>query len=145
MADGFNIKLTGFKELEAALGEFTKATERGILRRVAVKALEPIVEEAKIRAPVDEGDLRDSIVIGTKLTRGAKRAAKGDPVDGVRVFAGTANRNAVPREFGTFRTAAHPFMRPAWDYGKGRALDDVMTGLGDEIERARRRAAKRKG
>lgn len=137
------VKITGLRELHGALGELKKTTERALLRRVATKALEPFVERAKQLVPVAEGDLRDSIVIGTNLNRGARREAKRDPVQGVRVFAGTSNRNAVPREFGSQRSAGRPFMRPAWETTKDRMLADVQADLMAEIEKTAARAAKR--
>jgi HK97 gp10 family phage protein len=139
-----DVKLTGFKELHAALGELPKATENGVLRRVATKALEPMAEDARRRAPVDDGTLRDSIHVGTKLSKGARAAARKDPVEGVRVFMGSSGRNAIPREFGSSRSPAHPYMRPAWDAGKDRLLDDVMTGLATEIDKTATRLAKRR-
>lgn len=143
MPDGFKITLEGARELEAALGEFAKGTERGIMRRVAIKALEPTIERARELVPVHEGNLRDSLTVGTKLTKRARAAAKRDPVEGVRVFAGTANRNGVPREFGTARTKPEPFMRPAWDSTRFQVLDNVMTGLSVEIEKSRKRAERK--
>ena len=137
------IKLSGFKEAHDALGTFKKSTERALLRRVATRALEPFVERAKQLVPVNEGNLRDSISIGTKLTRGARREAKRDPVQGVRMFAGTANRNGVPREFGSVRSAPDPFMRPAWDSLKNSMAQSVLDDLGQEIERTAQRARKR--
>ncbi|MEO6153401.1 MAG: HK97-gp10 family putative phage morphogenesis protein [Croceibacterium sp.] len=137
------IKLTGFKELHDSLGNLKKTTERALLRRVAVKALEPIAERARQLVPVDKGNLRDSIVVGTNINSGARRAARKDPVQGVRVFCGTANRNAVPGEFGSARSPAQPFMRPAWDGGKDRVLESVQRDLKTEIEKAAARAAKR--
>lgn len=138
------VKLTGFRELHSALGELTKSTERGLLRRMAKKALEPMQAEAKRLVPVDEGHLRDSIVIGTRLTRRAKKAARNMPAGAVRLFMGSADRNAVPREFGTVRSAAQPFMRPAWDTGHEDALELIKRELGSEIEKTAARVAKRK-
>lgn len=143
MDDGIGIELTGARELHDALGELTKATERTLLRRIATKALEPIVARAKELAPVDSGELRDSITIGTKLSKRARRAARADKADGVTVYAGSADRNAVPREFGTIRSRAEPFMRPAWDEGKHGALDYVRRNLGSEIEKTAARVARR--
>ena len=148
MAEG-GVKLTGFRELEAALGQFTKSTERGILKRVATQALEPFLEEAKRLVPVDEGTLRDSLVIGTSLNRSAKRAERKEPKDGVRVYAGTASRNAVPREFGALkdgsreRVRAQPYMRPAWDQKQDEVLDRVVDGLKPEIDKTAARVARR--
>ncbi len=137
-------KITGFAELEKALSELPKATERTVLRRVGKKALQPLLERATQLVPVDQGNLRASLVIGSSLTSRARRADKQEPREGVRVFMGTANRNGVPREFGTVRTAAQPFMRPAWDGGKAEAFKIVLTDLGDEVEKAAKRAARKK-
>lgn len=137
-------KISGFAELEKALSDLPKATERSVLRRVGKKALEPILDRAKQLVPVDQGRLRDSLVIGSVLTGRAKRADKQEPREGVRIFMGTANRNGVPREFGTVRSAAQPFMRPAWDSEKANAFKVVLTDLGDEVEKAAKRAARKK-
>lgn len=137
-------RISGFDELEKALADLPKATERSVLRRVAKKALEPILDRAQQLVPVDEGRLRDSIVIGTRLTSRARRADRQEPREGVRLFVGTANRNAVPREFGTVRSRATPFMRPAWDGEKHNAFKIVLTDLGDEVENAAKRAARKR-
>lgn len=136
------VRLEGFRELSDALGELKKGTERSVLRRVSTKALEPFVERAKELAPVDDGDLRASIVIGNKLTDRAKRADKKHPRAGVRVFAGTANRNGVPREFGG-KDPAQPFMRPAWESTKDAMLETVKADLRTEIDKAAARAARK--
>lgn len=147
MAETF--RLTGSRELSAALEELGKAAERRVLTRVAKKNLEPFVEKAQGLAPVDEGFTRDSIVIGTKLTDRAKRADRKEPRNGVRVFAGTAARNAVPREFGAVWKdgtvlKAQPFMRPAWEASKDGMLASVQSDLMDEIDKAAARAARKK-
>lgn len=138
------VQISGFKEMHDALGELKKSTERALLKRVATKALQPFVERARMLAPVDTGYLRDSILVGTKLTRDAKRRAKKDPAQGVRVFAGTAARNGVPREFGTAKIPAHPFMRPAWAATKDIVLNNVERELRAGIEKTAARAAKRR-
>ena len=144
MAKG-DIKLDGFAELDKALGKLSNSLERGVLRRVARKALEPMLDQAQQLAPVDDGDLRDSIVMASSsLTKRAKQQERKEPTRGVKVFVGTASRNGVPREFGTVRSAAQPFMRPAWDSTKGKALQTVKDELAGEIERTAARAAKRK-
>ncbi len=90
-----------------------------MLRRVARKALEPMLEAAKAAAPVDEGYLRDSIMIASgPLTQRARRAERGLQSRGVKMFLGTAARTGVTTEFGTYKQAAQPFMRPAWDAHK---------------------------
>jgi len=137
------VSLSGWRELGDALGELKKSTERAVLRRTAVKALTPFVERAKQLVPVHEGHLRDSIVIGTTLNSSAKAVERAEPKGGVRVFAGTANRNGVPREFGSERSPAHPFMRPAWDQTSAGMLDQIRTDLSTDIEATAARAARK--
>ncbi|MDP2358016.1 MAG: HK97 gp10 family phage protein [Beijerinckiaceae bacterium] len=63
--------ISGFKELDAALGELPKATARNALRRVLVMAGQPIAESARQMAPDDPktfaGDLRRSITVSASL------------------------------------------------------------------------------
>ena len=139
------IKLDGFAELDKALSELGKSTERGVLRRIAMKALEPVRDDAQSLAPVDEGDLRDSIIIGSRLNKNARRFDRQQPREGVRVFVGTNNRNGAAREFGSVRSRATPFLAPAWDANENRVLDYVKQNLGKEIEKTAARVAKKKG
>ncbi|MGF7152515.1 HK97-gp10 family putative phage morphogenesis protein [Novosphingobium gossypii] len=130
-----------------SLEDLKKATERTLLRRMAMQALEPMRDEAKRLAPRHEGYLRDSIVIGTNLTAGAAAEMREQPSGGVRVFMGTANRKAIPLEFGSIRARAFPFMRPAFQTKVQAAINFVIDNLETEIvktaERAAKRAAKR--
>lgn len=137
-------KLEGFRELSDALGKLNKSTERSLLRRVAIRALEPIQERAKQIVPVDEGHLRDSIVIGTKLTKNAKAADRQEPRQGVRMFLGSASRNAVPREYGTFRTPGTFFLSSSWYSLRDKMLDQVRDDIWKSIEKVAKRAAKRR-
>lgn len=139
------VQVEGLRELSASLEELGKSLERSVLRRTAVKALEPVRDRAKQLAPVDDGHLRDSITIGNRLTRSARSADRAEPRQGVRVYCGTANRNAVPREFGSIRSPAEPFMRPAWDSESRGMLDTIGRELGPDIERSAARAARKAG
>lgn len=66
----------GLPELERALENIEKrSTQVSIMRRSLKKAAEPMRELASRYAPVDQGDLSDSIRISTKATREVGRAA----------------------------------------------------------------------
>jgi len=64
------VKVTGLKELELSLAQFSKATGKAVLRRTLVKAAAPIRATAKAYAPFLEGDLEKSIKVTTKAPRG---------------------------------------------------------------------------
>lgn len=141
------VKLEGLKELEAALSELPKSTSKAVLRRVGIRALAPVISTARQLVPVDEGQLRDSLRVTTRLSRrqqrlNRKRAA--DEKAGVELFAGAA---ALPHahlvEFGTFNQPARPFLRPAWDANKGAVLKTIQEELGSEIEKTAARLARR--
>jgi HK97 gp10 family phage protein len=138
-------RVTGLEGVEQALRELKKSTAKNVVRRVLTRALEPVAAEARRLAPYKRGRLRISIVTGTRLTGRARRARRPETRTGTTVYVGSASRNAVPREFGTWRTPAQPFLRPAWESQKGRVLNYILDNLKAEIDLAIRRAASRSG
>src|SRR5690606_2513631 len=141
------------------------AAGKGVLRRAGIKALHPIAEAAFNLAPDDPAtggyDLKESIGVSTKLSRSAKRQHRKtvrDDKASVEVFvvAGPLP-HAVMMEFGTARaitegrcagtqrpgTAPQPFMRPAWDQGRMRVLEDLKKELWAEIDKAVARAQRK--
>lgn len=98
-----------------------------ILRKVdgnTLKVVEDIgaavVEEAKRLAPVEEGDLRDSIYMRTPAenNRPSVDAESGNfdlpaPVDEMSVTVGPSVMHGIYQEFGTSKMAAQPYMAPA--------------------------------
>ena len=141
------VKVEGLRELDAALGELPKATGKNVLRRVLRKRAEPLANQMRDMAPVDEGHLRDSIGIGTRLTRRQQslhRKMFRDDRASVEMFVGAGGvPQAHLREFGGDSAAPHPFARPAWDANKGPILDGLSADLWDEIQKAATRLARR--
>lgn len=174
MARGTTVTVAGLRELDAALGQLTKATARNVVKRVLVKAGEPIAAAAAAFAPKDTMELSNSIVVSSKIEnkvgnaefaeamrqglgrdaavkalRGARRAAKGKGSFGMVLVGPTkakTKKDAIKRvvqEFGSVNQPGHPYMRPAWDQNKDKALDIIKNELGDEIQKAAARSAKR--
>ena len=138
MAKGFTVKIDGLKEIDAALGQLGKATGRNVMRRVAVKRLEPMAEEMRRLAPVDSGDLKDGITVTTKRPKGHRKESE------VEAYAGPGRHpQAHLREFGGDGSPAQPYVRPAWDGGKTKLLDGIKDDLWSEIEKAAARQAKK--
>jgi HK97 gp10 family phage protein len=146
-------KLEGFKELDEALGKLPKATAKNVLKRTLNKAADPIDEDASAAAPVGPtGKLQRSVITGTRLTRSQRGARASVQLDGsfrsasknyVEVHVGTALSRGLFQEFGTFKDDPQPFMRPAWEGNKMKALDIIKVTLGAEIEKAAKRYAKK--
>lgn len=147
------MKTQGFREMDAALSEFSKPTARNVLRRAGLEALEPVADAMRARVPVDDGDLRDAIDTGTKLGKRQKRLNRSPSA--VEVYVGIAQAGegmppqATQQEFGNENHGPQAFARPAWDQEADPTLDRVKVSLTDQIDkaaaRAKRKAMKAKG
>lgn len=162
------ISVDGLKELDEALGDLSKATARNVLTRALATAADPILQEAKRRAPVRKGHLKRGLHIRTKMINtvgnreysAAMKAGKGKAAaikamrDARRDAAGTGSfaevyvqtgkhPQAVFQEFGTAHHAAQPYLEPALDSKGMVALGMIRTALAEEIEKARARAEKK--
>jgi hypothetical protein len=144
----------GLADLDRMLGELPKRTQKSVLRRVGLKALEPFVETVRGMAPVDEdptstpqrrpGTLRDSYHAGTKLNKTQARNARREGKSSIEVYAGTNDPAGVQTEFGNDHQPAQPHARPAWNATKARVLDGVAKGLATEIGKAKARLSRRR-
>lgn len=135
-------KIEGLSELLEAFEELPKATGKNVLKRVLMKAGQPIADDARANARVLKGRLQRSYGVSTKLSR--RQATLHKKESAVEVFAGPgALVQAITEEFGTAHQAAHPTMRPAWDANKRTALDSIAQDLDDEIQKAAQRIARK--
>ena len=141
------VRVQGLRELDAALMELTKAGARGVLRRAGLAALQPVADAAQAAAPRLSGALQLSVGVGTKLTRrqaGLHRKMVRDDKASVEVFAGAGGlAQATQMEFGNFKDAAQPYLRPAWDAGRMQVIENLKRHLGAEIDKAAVRAARK--
>ena len=164
----FGFEVFGFKELDDALQELQDiGTQKRVLISAMKKALEPVAELARQNVPVDSGDLRETIIVSTKITKRQARFAranKGVP----RVYVGTNYPSAHLVEFGTGpRTTgfvkkkvlasggniygtvavvgampAQPFLRPAFEQKRTFVLAKFGEEMGKTLERTARRLKK---
>ena len=152
MAQKFRIE--GLKALDKALGQLPRATGKNVLRRVARKRLEPIIEDAKTKVHFVSGDTRGSLAVSTKLSFTQKAEHKSmfaSKKSSIEMFAGAGPHNFVPQavweEFGFERRGKrfppHPFLRPAWDGGKMPMLNGIKKDLWFEIKKAADRVARK--
>lgn len=159
MARAVTVKAVGFKELEKALGELSRATRKNVAKRALMQAAKPIARQAAGTVRRRTGTLADSIKVVTPentvgkaeyaaamsagLGKGAasaamRKARRGAPGQNqVTVLIATGQLpQATMIEFGTSKAAPYPYMRPAWDSGKAGALDDITRALESEIAKA---------
>lgn len=152
----FAFRVSGDKELAEAFEQLPKAVGNQVLRTAARKALKPVEDVAKSMVETDEGELRDSITISTRLSNRQRRmfGRRGDVVvhagpshpkgaHGVLVEFGSGPRyqKSTGRYVGVM--PAKPFMRPAWDQNRHRVLEIMRTEIWDVLLKAVRRLRKR--
>lgn len=146
------VKVEGLSGTLDALRALPEGTGRGVLRRLAVKALEPMAATARDLAPDDPRtgpphDLKSSIAIaGTQISGRSFKRERDARGRYVRVYMGPTKDGypqAMPQEFGAAQHPPHPFMRPAWDQHHEGALETISQGLGEAIEKTARRVAAR--
>ena len=153
--DGVTSKVKGLRDLEKSLEQFEKlATRRTVGRNSLKSGGQLIVDHASRLAPDDPKtttqDLRNEIVVGTRLTTKQRRENRKEARQGkgsdIEVFVGPneqVSAYAHLQEFGTKHHAAHPFMRPAWDAQKMLVLSTIGKHLKLNIEKTAIRLAKR--
>lgn len=81
----------------AMLDDYAKRIKNGLPKGVALAGKE-VEGEARAKAPVDTGRLRESITSSP---------------DGLSCEVGTNVEYAIYQEFGTYKMKAHPFLIPA--------------------------------
>jgi len=163
---GFGFELTGVKELTRLLDQLpTVAMRKTVVRNALKKAGQPIVDAAKATVPVDDGYLRDSLQVSTKLKDSQKPKGRRDRTT-VTVYVGSSAPHAHLVEFGTVERKLEtprvakikhafaiitttgtmsktPFLRNAWEAMKGTALKIFAEEMKNELYKSARRLAKR--
>lgn len=166
------IEVEGLKALDEALGQLPQSIGRAVMRRTLQAAGDPIADAARTMAKERTGQLRESIAVSTKVKNSvgmaefaaAKRAGLGDgaarsalrdarraakaagEVSYMEMFVGPSTRapHAHLVEFGTVNMAPRPYLRPAWDSNKDRALGIIKRELGEQIISAAKRISRSK-
>lgn len=160
--DFFDLTIVGGPELADAcieLGKFTSpATAKNAIKRGMIAALQPMVVDAKAKAPKHYRDLENAITASDKLSAREKRAAKANNPDSVFVYFGVTTGQgptATQQEFGTRdrhqqktgRETGHvnprPFLRPSFEGNAQKAIDGMIPSIWQELAKAAARVRKK--
>lgn len=147
MAKGVEIK--GDKGLMRMLKELPKSVESKINRRAVNLATTPILQEAKAECPVDEGDLRKSII--KKVT--SKKGVADGIVGSDAAYVGENGKLAYKYDHLVHdghatedggSVPANPYLQRAWDnsIGTARTKHEQELASGIESEAAKLAASK---
>ena len=144
--------LGGFEEMEEALEQLANSTRKPAMRRALKRAAQPMASIAASLAPVASGALAASITVSPKLDRrqaGMHRRMFRDDKAAVEMFVGPSydlgagGRHGHLLEFGTYKMAAQPFMRPAWDQDSRALLERLKSEAWAEIKKSMARAERK--
>jgi HK97 gp10 family phage protein len=138
-----NFKFEGGKEIAAAMKELGVSASGRIVRSALNRSANVVTKRAKELVPVDSGELRRAIA---KRLRRARRGS-----DKQTVLVGIerpTSRRAHFAEFGTSRSAAHPFLRPSLDESAAEVLrvqqEAMRAGLEREVAKLAQKHKTRK-
>ena len=137
----FTLQMSGLKELDQALAQLPEATADRVLVEALKRAAEPMVVEARMRAPKRSGTgwrhMWESIAA-------RKAEVNEEGVATVTIGPDRAHFYGMFAEFGTRHEPMDPFLRPTFDLLAERAMQDagfeILAGVTATLERYVRNA-----
>jgi HK97 gp10 family phage protein len=159
------IKVEGLKELEAALVGLAEAAPR-IIADALREPMKGVLDDAKALVPKRTGELYDALDLTPTRRATSRRASMADTLSevGLRIKKPASGKKGAeagtggvkgglgnPRyywhlvEFGTAHSAAHPYIRPAFDRNTDRMLGSFKSTVSEGIERTRAKFARGRG
>jgi len=139
MSKSVKFEVSGFDDISENLRSLPAIFGESALRRAVVAGGRLIRDEAKLRAPEKKGVLKNSIILKhiAEASDGANHQTYYVTVrQGTWIEDGKKDRSQDAFywrfvEFGTSKSAAHPFMRPAFDGLILKAFDAMRASLAD--------------
>lgn len=129
-------KLEGFKELDALLTQLPDEIAKKVVEQTVRAGAKVVLDAAKLKVPVRTGRLKKSLSI-KKNTAAFKNYGSVKYAVGANLSArkGTTAPHAHLVEFGTVKTAAKPFLRPALEENREKVFSVFRSMLWTGIER----------
>lgn len=134
MADRFEVKLTGFKELNDVLVQMGEdlcyaKTARRVLIPAVKAAMQPVYQSAKMLVPYDENNtsskhLRDTVRLNARVPSPKdQRSMYADKnAVAIAIVSVRSDDRALSQEFGNAQVSAQPYIRPALEGNVDRVL-----------------------
>ena len=128
------VRVEGLKELQERLKNLPDRVSKEVLKDMLVSATRPLVGAMRAGVPKNSGDLADSITASFRLSSRQASMHKQFDKDDVEIFVGPGPLPyAHIVEFGSKHQQPKPYVRPAWDSGKGALLESAKSALTDAI------------
>lgn len=157
--------------IEQIINDFGQKDARKILQKAAYESMQPVLYDAKLRAPIDTGQLSASlkltagkptrkqkrskyieagdVVVATVSTSTVKQLAKlrfknrKNEKNDIMQVGGQSDARAIAMEFGTAKVSARPFLRPALDSNKEKVANSLGSNLRSALEKYKAKQAKK--
>lgn len=132
------VRLEGTDKIARNLRAMGKALRRETLVPIMERNLEPMAGDMRARAPRRSGEMADSVTVSEELS--PAQAAQNVPIAEIEVYVGPGPLpQAIQSEFGNFRQAPEPFIRPAFDGQHKQAMRGIAgDGIGAVLEASRK-------
>lgn len=112
--------IEGLDEIEKLLTDMGDAAA-GVLDKAAMEGAQIVLNDAKNKAPVDTGKLRDSLILKKSKVKNPK--VRGE----YYVSKKSGAEHFAPVELGISKMKAQPFLRPAVDENMGKVAKTINT------------------
>jgi len=143
MASSTTVKVSGLKDLGERMKGLSADVNRRIGRAAVAAGAKVIADAAKTKAPVATGNLRKNII--TKRLPPGESDLTSEYI--VTVRKGKITKKQKDRglkdayyaryvEFGTAKTPAQPFLRPAYDENKEKAVEAIKDRIATRLAKA---------
>nr|WP_317894435.1 HK97 gp10 family phage protein [uncultured Sphingomonas sp.] len=118
------VRLEGTAEIARKLKAMGAALRRETLVPIISEELEPMADQMRVLAARGEGEMAESVTVGTELS--PAQAASNEPIAEIEVYAGPGPLpQAIQEEFGNYRQSPRPFIRPSFDANVNGAMRNV--------------------
>lgn len=143
MANGVSVKVEGLRELGERMRGLSEQVNNRIARAATAAGAVVIRNAAQAKVPVDTGNLKKNIIV--------KRLPKGESSltseHIVTVRQGKLTKKQKDKgledayygkfvEYGTAKMPARPYLRPAFDQNKEKAVEAIKDRIKKRIEKA---------
>lgn len=134
-------EVKGAKELDIKLSELGRAVEDKLVRAAMREALKPVLDSARTSIPKSDKAHRTykGRLVAPGFAARSLRRVVGKPQGGkIRAALGVAKEAFYALQFiemGTIFIRPHPWLRPAFEAAKDRALEVLMKALYRKIEK----------
>lgn len=119
-----SMKLVLSKNLESNLKAMGRALTRKTLTPILRENLEPMADDMRAHAARGTGEMAESVRVTNRLSK--TQRAKLERIARIEMYVGPGPLpQVIQEEFGNFRQAPRPFIRPAFDNHADRAIRGI--------------------